>query len=67
MSLTLFVYIVAQAACLRAARVGGITVDEAAEVDMRLAAIAERYGRPSAAVQLYFRMMASPATNDNGR
>lgn len=56
-----------QAACLRAARLGGIAVDEAAEIDMRLAAIAERYGRPSAAVQLYFRMMASPATNDSGR
>lgn len=66
-SLTLPTFIITQAACLRAARLGGNTVDEAAEIDMRLAAIAERYGRPSAAVQLYCRMMASPATNDNGR
>lgn len=67
-SLTLLLYVLTpQAACLRAARLGEITVEEAAEIDMRLAAIAERYGRPSAAVRLYFRMMASPATNENGR
>ncbi|CAM9880704.1 unnamed protein product, partial [Hapterophycus canaliculatus] len=56
-----------KAACLRAARLGGLSANEAAEVDMRLAATAERYGQPSAAVRLYLRMMANPATNDNGR
>ncbi|CBJ29260.1 putative methyltransferase [Ectocarpus siliculosus] len=57
----------AKAACLRAVRLGGTSADEAAEVDMRLAAIAERYGHPSAAVHMYFHMMANPATNDHGR
>lgn len=56
-----------KAACLRAVRLGGTSADEAAEVDMRLAAIAERYGHPSAAVHMYSHMMANPATNDHGR
>ncbi|CAM9670942.1 unnamed protein product [Ectocarpus sp. 6 AP-2014] len=57
----------AKAACLRAVRLGGTSADEATEVDMRLAAIAERHGHPSAAVHMYFHMMANPATNDHGR
>ncbi|CAM9390627.1 unnamed protein product, partial [Scytosiphon promiscuus] len=57
----------AKAACLRAARLGGLSASEAAEIDMRLAATAERFGQPSAAVQLYLRMMGNPATNENGR
>lgn len=55
-----------QAACLRAVRLGNLGND-ATEAHMRLAAIAERYGRASAAVQLYFRIMARPATNDDER
>lgn len=56
---------VSQAACLRAARLGGLPFDRAIEVDMRLAAIAFLYGRPSAAVKLYLRVMGQPSTTED--
>lgn len=52
---------------MRAARLGGMSIDDAVEVDMRLAAIAFNHGRPSAAVRLYFCIMFDPSTTDGGR
>ncbi|CAM9775636.1 unnamed protein product, partial [Laminaria digitata] len=54
-------------ACLRAARLGKLSIDDAVEIDRRLAAVAFNHGRSAAAVQLYFRVMSLPSTNDDGR
>lgn len=52
---------------MRAARLGELSIDEAVEVDMRLAAIALLHGRPSAAIRLYFRIMGYASTTNDGR
>lgn len=60
-------FLSSQAACLRAARLGKLSIDDAVEIDRRLAAVAFNHGRSAAAVQLYFRVMSLPSTNDDGR
>lgn len=57
----------AQAACLRAVRLGGISSEHAMEVDMRLAYMAQLHGQASSAVRLYYGMMGNLGTSDGGR
>lgn len=58
---------VPQAACLRAVRLGGMSIDDAVETDMRLAAAAYLHGHESNALKIYFGIMGQPFTNENGR
>lgn len=56
----------AQAACLRAVRLGGMSLADYVEVDMRLAYVAQLHGQASSAGRLYYSIMGR-STNNSGR